>query len=91
MVACNGRAGSGVISSYCSRTALTASSAEREVCGVRRWALDVQSRSNHNKAACALANKLARICYATLRDKKPFGEDQRLNKKINRESFVMPA
>jgi hypothetical protein len=30
-------------------------------------------RSNHNKAACALANKLARICYATLRDKEPFG------------------
>jgi transposase len=46
---------------------------------------------NHNKAACALANKLARICYATLRDKEPFGESQRLNKKINRESFVMPA
>ena len=37
------------------------------------------------------ANKLARICYATLRDKAPFGEGQRLNKKINRESFVMPA
>jgi transposase len=31
-------------------------------------------RSNHNKAACALANKLARICYATLRDKEPFAE-----------------
>jgi hypothetical protein len=65
--------------------------AGRAVCGVRRWALDVQARSNHNKAACALANKLARICYATLRDKEPFGEDQRLNKKTNRQSFVMPA
>ena len=43
------------------------------------------------RLACALANKLARICYATLRDKEPFGEGQRLNKKINRESFVMPA
>ncbi len=31
--------------------------------------LAVQQRSNHNKAACALANKLARICYAVLRDK----------------------
>ena len=60
--------------------------------GVRRWALDVQARSNHNKAACALANKLARICYATLRDKEPFGEPTvRLNKKITRESFVMSA
>ena len=36
--------------------------------GVRQWALQVQACSNHNKATCALANKLARICYATLRD-----------------------
>ena len=73
------------------RASKVADSAGREVCGVRRWALDVQARSNHNKAACALANKLARICYATLRDKQPFGESQRLSKKINRESFVMPV
>ena len=73
------------------RAAKVAEAAEREVCGVRRWALDVQRRSNHNKAACALANKLARICYATLRDKTPFGETQRLNRKITRETFVMPA
>ena len=74
------------------RASKVAAGAGREVCGVRRWALDVQARSNHNKAACALANKLARICYATLRDKAPFGEQTvRLGKKINRESFVMPA
>ena len=73
------------------RAAKVAEAAGREVCGVRRWGLDVQARSNHNKAACALANKLARICYATLRDKEPFGETTRLNKKIRRESFVMPA
>ncbi len=49
-------------------------------------------RSNHNKAACALANKLARICYATLRDKAPFGEQTaRLGKNLSRENFVMPA
>ena len=60
--------------------------------GVRRWALDVQARGNHNKAACALANKLARICYATLRDKVAFDEPTvRLGKKISRESFAMPA
>jgi transposase len=53
--------------------------------------LGVQSRTNHNKAACALANKLARICYATLRDQEPFGETERLNRKINRESFVKSA
>jgi transposase len=73
------------------RAAKVAQGAGKEVCGVRRWALDVQARSNHNKAACALANKLARICYATLRDKEPFDESQQLNKKMNRQSFVMPA
>jgi transposase len=73
------------------RAAKVAQSKGAEVCGVRQWALQVQHRTNHNKAACALANKLARICYATLRDKEPFGETERLNRKINRESFVMPA
>lgn len=73
------------------RAAKVADNAGREVCGVRRWALEVQARSNHNKAACALANKLARICYATLRDKEPFDESQQLNKKMFRQSFVMPA
>jgi transposase len=37
------------------------------------WGLAVQARANHNKAACAVANKLARICYATLRDGEPYG------------------
>ena len=73
------------------RAAKVAEGAGKEITGVRRWALEVQSRTNHNKAACALANKMARICYATLRDKEPFGEDARLARKINRESFVMPA
>jgi transposase len=73
------------------RAAKVAAGAGKEVTGVRRWALEVQGRTNHNKAACALANKLARICYAALRDKEPFGEGQRLARKINRESFVMPA
>lgn len=39
---------------------------------LKRWALQVQARTGHNKAACALANKLARICYACLRDKVPY-------------------
>ena len=34
----------------------------------------------HNKAARALANKLARFCYATPRDKTPLGEIKRLNR-----------
>lgn len=73
------------------RAAKVAEGAGKEVCGVRRWALEVQGRTNHNKAACALANKLARICYATLRDKTAFDENSRLSKKMQRQTFVMPA
>ena len=51
----------------------------------------MQGRSNHNKATCALANKLARICYATLRDHAPFDEAARLTKKQSRQSFALPA
>lgn len=51
----------------------------------------LQQRSNHNKAACALANKMARICYATLRDKAPYDETAQLARKTNRQSFAMPA
>ncbi|MBI4194291.1 MAG: hypothetical protein HY526_04350 [Betaproteobacteria bacterium] len=36
----------------------------RDIDRLRTWALEVQSRTNHNKAACALANKLARIAWA---------------------------
>jgi len=73
------------------RAAAVAQNAGREVTGIRAWALAVQQRTNHNKAACALANKLARICYATLRDHAPFCEDARLSKKLNRESFATPT
>lgn len=57
---------------------------------LRQWALAVQARSNHNKATCALANKLARICYATLRDGESYGS-ARLNKKVARTAFALPA
>jgi hypothetical protein len=67
-----------------------AQGAGKEIQGVRRWALEVQGRSTHNKATCALANKLARICYATLRDHKPFDEAARVNRKERRQSFAMP-
>ncbi len=73
------------------RAAAVARGKGREVHGVRSWALEVQGRSNHNKAACALANKLARICYATLRDKEKFDETQSLAKKLSRQAFTMPA
>ena len=37
---------------------------------------------------CALANKLARICYATLRDNEPYGV-ARLNNKVTRTAFAL--
>ena len=50
------------------RSVLRAASVARR-CGrnldrLRSWALEVQARTNHNKATCALANKLARIAWA---------------------------
>lgn len=44
----------------------------RSCTGLHKWALQVQQRTNHNKATCALANKLARICFATLRAGQSF-------------------
>lgn len=46
------------------RAATVARRAGREIDRLRSWALAVQARTNHNKAACALANKLARIAWA---------------------------
>ena len=72
------------------RAAKVAQGTGKRIQGVRQWALEAQGRSNHNKATCALANKLARICYATLRDHKPFDEAAQLIRKENRQSFAMP-
>lgn len=44
--------------------AVVARRAGRELDRLRTWALAVQQRTNHNKATCALANKLARIAWA---------------------------
>jgi transposase len=46
------------------RAATVARRSGRELDRLRTWALAVQARSNHNKATCALANKLARIAWA---------------------------
>jgi transposase len=72
------------------RAAAVAASQGKPLEGIRAWALDVQRRSNHNKAACALANKLARIAFACLRDHAPFGQPVRASKKTDRQSFAMP-
>jgi len=72
------------------RAATVAHRAGRPVDRLKSWALAVRARTNHNKAACALANKLARICYATLRDGEPYGV-ARLQKKVARTAFALPA
>jgi hypothetical protein len=78
------------------RAATVAKQEGKTVTALRQWPLDVQSRSNHNKATCALANKIARICYATLRDAESYRDlsasstRQRPEKKLDRESFTMP-
>lgn len=73
------------------RAASAAQAAGKPVEGLRAWALAVQARTNHNKATCALANKLARICYACLRDHAPYGQPVRLSKKIERQTFELPT
>jgi transposase len=77
------------------RAATAARNAGKPVQGLRAWALAVQDRSNHNKACCALANKLARIAYACLRDHAAYDEEKpnsRLTrKKTERLSFELPA
>jgi len=42
---------------------------------LRTWALDLQERRGHNKAAVALANKLARIVWATWRYERNFASN----------------
>jgi transposase len=72
------------------RAAGVAALAGKPLDSLRHWALQVQRRTNHNKAACALANKLARICYATLRDAQPYGQPTtRLSKKIGRTAYSL--
>ena len=39
---------------------------------LQRWALDIEQRRGFNKATCALANKLARIAWATWRYERDF-------------------
>jgi len=69
-------------------------SAHRSVqCGhsidpLRRWALNLRQRRHHNKAVCALANKLARICYAVMRDHEPYAA-ARLASKLDRTTFAL--
>jgi transposase len=74
------------------RAAQLARQAQRALDPLRLWAVQVQARTNHNKAACALANKLARICFAVLRDHEPYGNPQpRQSKKLERSAFTVAS
>lgn len=42
---------------------------------LQRWALALEQRIGHNKATCALANKLARIAWALWRHERVFNGD----------------
>jgi transposase len=46
------------------RSALMRRRAGRDIDPLQAWALDLQQRQGHNKAAVALANKLARRLWA---------------------------
>ena len=74
------------------RMASLAFQAGRKLDDLRAWAVGVQGRSHHNKATCALANKLSRICYAVLRDGTPYGQPVvRAHKKIERTAYAIAA
>ena len=74
------------------RMASLAFQAGRKLDDLRAWAVGVQGRTHHNKATCALANKLSRICYAVLRDGTPYGQPVvRLHKKIERTAYAIAA
>lgn len=45
---------------------------QRPLDRLRTWALDTERRCGHNKATVALANKLARIIWATWKHQRPF-------------------
>jgi transposase len=58
--------------------------------GLNTWASQLQHRTHHNKAACAVANKMARVCCAVLRDAQPFDQPSpRPNKKLYNNDFPM--
>jgi hypothetical protein len=44
---------------------------------LRTWALECELSRGHNKAAVALANKLARIVWAVWRSERAYGPDPR--------------
>ena len=61
---------------------------QRPLDPLRTWVLAVQARTHRNKAVCALANKLARICFATLRSSEPYRGTQSA-RKLRRTAYAL--
>ena len=54
------------------------------------WVVSLMARRPYKVAAVALANKMARICYATLRDHEPYGP-AKLERKLQHTAFKRAA
>ena len=46
---------------------------------IQRWAVQLEARVGYNKASVALANKLARICWAAWKYERVFDPDFAIN------------
>lgn len=57
---------------------------------LRQWTLAVQAAPITTKPSARWPSKLARICYATLRNGEAY-RAAHLNKKIDRAAFALPA
>ncbi len=58
--------------------AARARASDKPLTRLQHWALDTQQRIGHNKAAVALANKMARIIWAVWTQQKTFNGDDAL-------------
>lgn len=54
------------------RSVLLSAKRKKEPDALARWALGVELQRGHNKAAVALANKLARIAWSVWRDARDY-------------------
>lgn len=74
------------------RAAALGRNAQRKLDDSRTWVTTVQGRTQHNKAACALADRLAHICYAVLRDHVGYDTPaQRPHRTLVRSAFAISA
>ena len=61
--------------------------------GIRAWALQLTHLTHQNKAVCALANKLVRVCFGVLRNQMPFGQPatRSVQRKTDRLAFAIAS